>query len=304
MTTNWTSKDFYKHEPLSVYVTNISGGYVTISNVVIDSVAFTFTSRHNTTGNSMTIDLTDFARMARTSFSLKLTDSSSNKTLTGSYAGNADPLFYVAPASPSMALIQSHLGNPKLNYPLPSMIIRGEKINVEYIYEHGEILVPTKGISDDSTFGIFVIDDDEPVVVYSVNDSPDVMIRLVPQQCDIRYWVVEWTSRTGLMKRHCWEVVKVTESTSKSQELQILDRQWDVRKNKLVSVTLRLKELDAYDIWYYSDIITSNSVKVINDAEISRIVNVTTKKVVMPDGDAGKKGTLEIDVEYYKTEGI
>jgi len=304
MIANWTTASYYKHETLSVYVANVSGGTVTIDNVLIDGVAYTFSARHTAINGTLKIDLTDLMRMASTTFSLRLTDGSGSKTLTGNYAGLTDPTNYVAPLSPTAAIIAPYLNDPALNLPLPSMIIQGDKLRVEYIISNGEIPVPIKHIADDSEFGIFCIEDGKSYFVWSVNDAPEILCRMIPQQCGVRYWRADWVSRVGHTKSHYWEVVKVTESTSKTQEIEPLNNEWDVRKNRLVSVTLRLTGLNAYDVWYYSDIITSNDVLLTTENGVSHVVNVTTKKVTTPDGDAGKLNTLEIDVEYFRTEGI
>lgn len=304
MTTNWTTTSYYKHERLSVYVVNIAGGGVTIDNVSIDGTAYTFSAQHSAINGTLKIDLTDLMRMANRTFSLRLTDGAGSKTLTGNYAGNTNPIDYVAPMSPNAAIIAPHLNDPSVNFPAPSMVIQGDKVCVEYIFDENEIPVPIRNISDDSEFGIFVLTDGAQFFAYSVNDAPEILCRMTPQQCGVRYWRVEWTSRIGHTKRHYWEVVKVTESTSKTQEIETLNNEWDVRKNRLVSVTLRLTGLTAYDVWYYSDIITSNNVDVVNDNIYSHRVNVTSKKVTSPDGNGGKFNTLEIDVEYFRTEGI
>jgi len=304
MITNWTTKSYYRQEPLSVHVSNVQGGGVTISDVVIDNVSYTFTARHTAINGTLKIDLTDLMRMAISSFSLKLTDSSNSKTLTGINAGYTDPKNYIAPLSPSAEIIAPYLSEPTPNFPLPSMVIQGNEIRAEYIIDEGETPVSIENIVDDSEFGIFVIKDDVSYFGWSVNDAPEILCRMIPQQCGVRYWRVMWISRTGREKAHYWEVVKVTESTSKTQEIERLDGEWDVRKNRLVSVTLRLTGLDAYDVWYYSDIITSNKVRITNENDITHQVNITTKKVTTPDGNGGNLNTLEIDVEYLKTEGI
>jgi len=300
MTTNWinNARDYYKHEPLSIYVVNIAGGGVTVDNVTIDGTAYTFSAFHSAINGTLTIDLSDLALMATNSFSFRLTDTGGNKTLTATRAGNANPLNFVAPPSPQGDILAPYLNDSSLNFPLPSMVIQGEKICAEYIYDHEEVPVPVKHIADDSEFGIFVIEDGVTYFVWSVNGAPDIYCLMRPQECGVRYWRVDWVSRTGKTKRHYWEVVKVTESTAKTQEIDRLDRQYDVRKNKLVSVTLRLRNLNAYDLWYYSDIVTSNLVEATNDNGITYRVNVTTKKVTTPDGDGGKLNTLEIDLEY------
>lgn len=118
--------------------------------------------------------------------------------------------------------------------------------------------------------------------------------------CGRTYAAVEWISRAGMKKRHTLEVVRVTYSTDGATEFQSA-LGFDVTKGQAVGFTLRLQGLTRYDYWYYSDIITSNDVR-IAVAEIDAgfgeetRVQVVTSKAVVPDG-AGAYD-LEIDVKY------
>lgn len=118
--------------------------------------------------------------------------------------------------------------------------------------------------------------------------------------CGRRYAAVEWTSRSGMKKRHTWEVVQVSDSTNNSTEYQSI-LGYDVRKGQEQSITLRLQGLTRYDYWYYSDIITSNNVRVAiseHDADFGdeTRVKVVTKKVVQPD--ANGQYTLSVELKY------
>ena len=103
-----------------------------------------------------------------------------------------------------------------------------------------------------------------------------------------------------MKKRHTWEVVQVSDSTNNSTEYQSV-LGYDVRKGYEQSITLRLQGLTRYDYWYYSDIITSNDVRVAiseHDADFGdeTRVNVVTKKVVQPD--ANGQYTLSVELKY------
>lgn len=118
--------------------------------------------------------------------------------------------------------------------------------------------------------------------------------------CGRTYAAVEWLSRAGMKKRHTLEVVRVTYSTNGATEFQSA-LGFDVTKGQAVGLTLRLQGLTRYDYWYYSDIITSNDVRVAVaeiDADFGdeTRVQIVTSKVVVPDS-AGAYD-LEIDVKY------
>lgn len=118
--------------------------------------------------------------------------------------------------------------------------------------------------------------------------------------CGRTYAAVEWISRAGMKKRHTLEVTRVTYSTNGATEFQSA-LGFDVTKGQAVGFTLRLQGLTRYDYWYYSDIITSNDVRVVlveADADFGdeTRVQVVTSKAVVPDG-AGAYD-LEIEVKY------
>ena len=118
--------------------------------------------------------------------------------------------------------------------------------------------------------------------------------------CGRTYAAVEWISRAGMKKRHTLEVTRVTYSTNGATEFQSA-LGFDVTKGQAVGFTLRMQGLTRYDYWYYSDIITSNDVRVAlveADADFGEEtrVQVVASKAVVPDS-AGAYD-LEIEVKY------
>lgn len=118
--------------------------------------------------------------------------------------------------------------------------------------------------------------------------------------CGRTYAAVEWISRAGTKKRHTLEVTRVTYSTDGATEFQSA-LGFDITKGQAVGFTLRLQGLTRYDYWYYSDIITSNDVRVAlveADADFGdeTRVQVVASKAVVPDS-AGAYN-LEIEVKY------
>ena len=70
------------------------------------------------------------------------------------------------------------------------------------------------------------------------------------------------------------------------------------------SVTLVIDELSAYDLWYYSDIITSSKVEVFISGAVGwSQVQVTNKNVTIPDGDA-RNGKLEITINWRRYDAV
>lgn len=123
-------------------------------------------------------------------------------------------------------------------------------------------------------------------------------------ECGKRYAEVEWVSFTGLIRRHVFEVVKLTEEATDEVSLEMMTNEYDVRKNRRVSFSLRLEGLTAYDFWYYSDLVTSSSVKVSLSGTNYRQVEVTTKKSTIPETSAGEPLTLEIPINYVRYDTL
>ncbi len=90
---------------------------------------------------------------------------------------------------------------------------------------------------------------------------------------------------------------------------------YTVEKKYKQSAVLYLDGLSAYDVWFYSDIVTSSSVKVLfyghtefnvfsntitPHAEIP--VKVTTEEIGVPSSDAQAPYSIEIEFEYYDSK--
>lgn len=123
-----------------------------------------------------------------------------------------------------------------------------------------------------------------------------------PLLCNRQYALVQWQSRFGNIKRATWEVAEVKHSATDIVDLVNVYGGWKSRKSSEVSVVLRLRDLTPYDYWYYSDIITSNDVRVAlneidKDLDDSTIVDVVTKSATIPN--SGTK-TLEVEIKYRK----
>lgn len=152
----------------------------------------------------------------------------------------------------------------------------------------------------------------ECVELRLLEKSNDVVMtrKLIPCKCGNNYVLVSWKSRSGNMKRAVWELINMTEDVSSVTELlnigspayQADTHPVTIHKGYNAGAVLRLDSLCAYDYWYYSDIVTSDEVAVyVNSAEESidtdkHIVEVTTKSISMPNGDADAPYTLDINI--------
>ncbi len=128
---------------------------------------------------------------------------------------------------------------------------------------------------------------------------------LQPQECGVEYATVRWVSFSGAERVHVFEVTKHTQATDGAYSLQPIDNEYIEIKGRVDGMTLRLANLDAYDLWYYSDILQSSKVEVLlsgSDAPVR--VSVKTKNITLPDGEAKTKGVLEIQIEYKRYDAV
>lgn len=129
-------------------------------------------------------------------------------------------------------------------------------------------------------------------------------VNLQPLECNKRYASVRWVSFTGATRLHTFEVVKSRIETRDETSLLTVDGSYNVMKGRTDGFTLRIEGLNAYDYWYYSDMIHSSKVEVCIDGSTWNRVDVTTNECTAPDGNAGGLSTLEIDVKWKKYDAI
>lgn len=126
----------------------------------------------------------------------------------------------------------------------------------------------------------------------------------VGTECEDAAAVVRWLSFSGVQRKHYFKVRKSTITPDESYQLLTLDNSYNEVKGRVDSVTLVIDELSAYDLWYYSDIITSPKVEILlQNVDGWSQVQVTNKNVTIPDGDA-RNGKLEITVNWRRYDAV
>lgn len=128
-----------------------------------------------------------------------------------------------------------------------------------------------------------------------------------PLSCGRTYAAVQWATRWGGVNVMTFEVVDVKQTQENIVELSSRFNGFNVRKGYVQSFVLRLSGLNKYDYWYYSDIITSNDVRVAvneidaNFGEETR-VDVTTKSVTIPNSNG--LYSLELEIKYKRYDRV
>jgi hypothetical protein len=110
-------------------------------------------------------------------------------------------------------------------------------------------------------------------------------------------------------KLHTWEVRAQEIASAGDYSLLDFDNAYSTIKGREDGFTLVLDELDSYDMWYYSDIITSSDVRVLaidgwaaqSEDEMVRL-EVVGKSVTLPNGTA--LGKLEIQVKFKRYDAV
>ena len=128
------------------------------------------------------------------------------------------------------------------------------------------------------------------------------------KQCRL-YAEVEWVSMTGVTRRHTFWVIKPEIEVADKYDLLTTDNSYKEVKGHEDGCTLMIDGLNAYDVWYYSDLAMSSKVRVsiYNGAGYSPGLVpalITTKKVTMPDGDGGNWGSVEFECKYKKYDAV
>lgn len=115
---------------------------------------------------------------------------------------------------------------------------------------------------------------------------------------------VRWISRYGVQKQFVWYYKDLRVNVSEVVSIATIDGTYDERKGYVQGLTLFLDELNAYDYWYYSDIITSSKVEVIIGVGSWRVVQVDAKNVQIPNNDMGKPKDLEVQINLQAYDAI
>lgn len=125
------------------------------------------------------------------------------------------------------------------------------------------------------------------------------------QECEAMYALVRWVSFTGGTKQHVFELTKPKTSVSDAYSLEPIDNEFVEIKGRMDGFTLKLDNLSPYDIWYYSDVLTSSKVEVSFDhgTTFDR-VQVTNKDMTLLTDGSMSNGVIEFDVNWKRYDAV
>jgi hypothetical protein len=135
--------------------------------------------------------------------------------------------------------------------------------------------------------------------------------RIYERLCGFRYATIGWTGADNCSgipadRVHTWEVRSQEIASVDDYSLMDWDNAYKTIKGREDGFTLFLDDLSAYDMWYYSSILTSNYVilKEIDGVTLEEevVLDVVGKSVTLPNGYA--LGKLEVQVKYKRYDAI
>lgn len=326
MTTNW-SANVYSQERKVVRLTDFNASTamvrLAVASLNISADYYIPTSR------VLEIDVTDIVRMTQTG-TISLTGYNSTGTAVSGEtascfygrAGRINPATDIIPRSVLLddweRIADEHMTTVDVSVAPPSRVlehVNGQAITLEFIHNVSTVSVFPSGSTTplsqqgqkfvtipNMIYGWRVENVDAQGCVYGEYG--------VTERDGCRnYCVVRWLSRYGTQKQLVWEYRDLRVKVSETVDIEKIDGAYDERKGYVQGLTLYLDELNAYDYWYYSDIVTSSSVEVYivnKDTFVGAWypVQVENKEVTIPNFDTGEPNKLEVQINIRKYDAI
>lgn len=321
MTTDWTSA-VYSQERKVVTITNFNANTATV-RLSLFSPINAISNYVVPTLRELQIDVTDIVRLAKNgTFFLSGYDASgdfvSGESVTCAWStqGLINPYRDIKPRSVLLEkwteIADSAGKDVAVSVAPPSRILEqltGFPIIIEMRGTDGIWVRPIKGQTDLFDAGTNqvtlmninawrVIRNARPKIEYGEYGTTE------RNGCN-RACAVRWISRYGAQKQFVWYYKDQRVNVSEVVSIATIDGTYDERKGYVQGLTLFLDELDAYDYWYYSDIITSPKVEVsIEGSGIWQVVQVDAKNVQIPNNDTGKPKDLEVQINLQGYDAI
>ena len=195
----------------------------------------------------------------------------------------------------------------------PTMMYRGE-VRFEWRANTSGWMV--EELYEDMSQDVFLLDENH----YVLQDSSNVIqiyvykgtgasqvgypIKLRDLDCEKKYAEVEWLSFSGEYRRHVFEVRDAKNETDNTLALMNLSGEFTEIKGRTDTFNLYLDGLNAYDMWYYSDIMQSSKVRVsLDGGRTFRRVSVLTKGIEIPNTNIFTN-KLEINVKWQEYDAV
>lgn len=265
-------------------------------------------------GREVTLDLSDIVRTYPNPSSVTLTDTSTTATITWNASGKlVNPATTIRPAYNKENLLVNFdptngglIFAPSSTYPGDTFIgySGGGTIDI-YISSIGGDTI-ANNIYDYPTEPT-----DKTIDIYTGKNNEVVVLELRSFDCR-RYCALRWESmfKKNLFKNHTFIISEISGEADDTTECYnvVDDGTARLLKNRVEKCVVLLENLTPYDVWYYSDLITSNNVffDFIQDGQRvgkERRVQVLSKSISTSMNDA-KRVDLQFEILIKKIDAL
>ena len=274
-------------------VDNRSNESFTIA-ITIGSTTLEYLISSDVSGYTETIEVTDIVRDVD-SLTLEILETAEKTDINIARVGIADPAIL---AIPSNSAAGEHLATlpPSLIYADGEHTLMLDVVGGSPIRLNGSTQIAPQALLQYMTLPIGTIAADSNITLEYLSAKPlawhvfwQTKTRALP--CDVDSAHVLWKSFSGGNKAALWKVKDKGLNVTESVQFATMTDGVDVRKSFGSVMALYLDDLNAYDVWYYSDIIASDIVNV-----NGRQVNITTSSITYPNGY--DRGEVVVNVEF------
>ena len=217
-------------------------------------------------GREVTLDLSDIVRTYPNPSSVTITDTNTTATITWSASGKlVNPTTTIRPAyNKENLLVNFDPTNGGLIF-APSSTYIGDTF-IAYS-GGGSITFNYQSIGQDTIDNIIydypTEQTDKTIDIYTGNGNEVAVLELRSFDCR-RYCALRWESmfKKDLYKNHTFIISEISGEADDTTECYnvIDDGTSRLLKNRVEKCVVLLENLTPYDVWYYSDLITSNNV--------------------------------------------
>lgn len=265
-------------------------------------------------GREVTLDLSDIVRTYPNPTSVTLTDTSTTATITWSASGKlVNPNTTIRPAhNKENLLVNFDPTNGGLIF-APSSTYTGDTFIAHSGGGSVTIYYPSIGedVINNNFYDYPTETTDKVIDIYTGKGNEVAVIELRSFDCR-RYCALRWESmfKKNLFKNHTFIIAEISGEADDTTECYnvVDDGTARLLKNRVEKCVVLLENLTPYDVWYYSDLITSNNVffDFIEDgARVGneRRVQVLSKSLTTSMNDA-KRVDLQFEILIKKIEAL
>lgn len=279
-----------------------------INSVAIMSIAYPKANL------DVTLDLSDIVRTYPNPSSVTLTDTATTATITWSASGKlVNPDTTIRPAyNKESLLVNFDPTNGGLIF-APSATYIGDTF-IAYS-GGGNITFDYQSIGQDTIDNIIydypTEQTDKVINLYTGNGNEVIVLELRSFDCR-RYCALRWESmfKKNLYKNHTFVIAETSGEADDTTECYnvVDDGTSRLLKNRVEKCVVLLENLTPYDVWYYSDLITSNNVFfdfIENGQRVGkeRRVQVLSKSLSTSMNDA-KRVDLQFEILIKKIDAL